>query len=151
MGLSKRAAVAVLSLTAIILTTFIVRDLQRKIRDERRNLNENYASVLSWLWTTSVLAINPPPPSKVKVLTYHNDAARTGQNLEERTLTFGNVKAAQFGKVGFLPVDGLVDAEPLYVSNLTVGGRARNVVFVVTEHDSVSAFDAGHFRPNCGR
>jgi hypothetical protein len=79
----------------------------------------------------------------VNVLTYHNDVARTGQNLEERTLTLGNVNAAQFGKVGFLPVDGLVDAEPLYVSNLTVGGHSRNVVFVATEHDSVYAFDAG--------
>ena len=31
----------------------------------------------------------------------------------------------------------LVDAEPLYASNLTVDGATHNVVYVVTEHDSV--------------
>jgi hypothetical protein len=41
-----------------------------------------------------------------------------------------------------LPVDGLVDGQPLYLSNLTAGGQQRNVVFAVTENDSVYAFDA---------
>ena len=39
-------------------------------------------------------------------------------------------------------MDGQVYAEPLYVANLPIGGQARNVVYVVTEHDSVYAFDA---------
>ena len=38
-------------------------------------------------------------------------------------------------------VDGLVDAQPLYVSQLAVAGAIRNVLFVATEHDSVYAFD----------
>ncbi len=80
--------------------------------------------------------------SGVNVLTVHNDNARTGQNLNETILTTSNVNSANFGKLGTLPVDGLVDAEPLYVSNLTVAGSPHNVVFVVTEHDSVFAFDA---------
>ncbi len=83
--------------------------------------------------------------SGVNVLTVHNDNARTGQNLNETILTTSNVNSANFGKLGTLPVDGLVDAEPLYVSNLTVAGSAHNVVFVVTEHDSVFAFDADTF------
>jgi hypothetical protein len=87
----------------------------------------------------------PPPPSTANILTYHNDNARTGQNLIETTLTTANVNSATFGKLGFLPVDGLVDAEPLYVSNLTISGTSRNVVFVATEHDSVYAFDAETF------
>ena len=33
-------------------------------------------------------------------------------------------------------------AQPLYVSNLTIHGIARNVVFAATENDSVYAFDA---------
>jgi outer membrane protein assembly factor BamB len=76
------------------------------------------------------------------VLTYHNDAARTGRNLNEKILTTSNVNFNSFGKLAFLNVDGLVDAEPLYVSNLTVAGNPHNVVFVVTEHDSAYAFDA---------
>jgi hypothetical protein len=40
-------------------------------------------------------------------------------------------------------VDGLVDAQPLYVSGVAISGAAtKNVVYVVTEHDSVYAFDA---------
>ena len=83
--------------------------------------------------------------SAVNVLTVHNDNARTGQNLNESILTTSNVNSANFGKLGTLSVDGLVDAEPLYVSNLTVAGSAHNVAFVVTEHDSVYAFDADTF------
>lgn len=76
------------------------------------------------------------------VLTYHNDLARTGQYLTETTLTPANVNAAGFGKVAFLATDGKVDAEPLYVSGVTIGGTAHNVLYVVTEHASVYAFDA---------
>src|SRR6266478_2744557 len=86
-----------------------------------------------------------PIAAQTHVLTYHNDNARTGQNVTEVILTPGNVTSTNFGKLGFLSVDGLVDAEPLYVSNLTVAGNQHNVVFVVTEHDSVYAFDADTF------
>jgi outer membrane protein assembly factor BamB len=41
-----------------------------------------------------------------------------------------------------LAVDGLVDGQPLYLSNLTAGGQQRNVVYAATENDSVYAFDA---------
>ncbi|MGH9572272.1 MAG: pyrrolo-quinoline quinone, partial [Candidatus Acidiferrales bacterium] len=44
-----------------------------------------------------------------------------------------------------LAVSGNVDAEPLYVSNLTVNGAGHNVVFVVTEQDMAYAFDADTF------
>jgi hypothetical protein len=80
--------------------------------------------------------------SAADVLTYHNDIARTGQYLAETTLTPANVNATQFGKVGFLSVDGKVDAEPLYAGSVSIGGAAHNVVFVATEHDTVYAFDA---------
>jgi hypothetical protein len=77
------------------------------------------------------------------VLTYHNDVARTGQNLNEQILSPANVTSAHFGKLWTLNVDGLVDAEPLYAAGINIPGQGmRNVVFVVTEHDSVYAFDA---------
>jgi outer membrane protein assembly factor BamB len=74
--------------------------------------------------------------------TYHFDIGRTGLNPNETTLTSANVTSAQFGLLRVLPVDGKVDAQPLYLSNLTAGGQQRNVVYAVTEHDSVYAFDA---------
>jgi hypothetical protein len=87
----------------------------------------------------------PPPPSSANVLTYHNDIGRTGQNLNETILTLSNVNSTSFGKKAFLATDGLVDAEPLYVSNLKIGGVTHNVVFIATEHDSVYAYDADTF------
>jgi hypothetical protein len=92
---------------------------------------------------SATLTVNPWIPGTTDVLTYHNDIARTGQNLAETSLTTANVTSAKFGKLGFYPVDGLVDAEPLYASNVTVPNNgAHNVLIVVTEHDSVYAFDA---------
>jgi len=78
----------------------------------------------------------------VDVVTYHNDIARTAQNLNETFLTPASVNAAAFGRTGFLSVDGKVDAQPLYLSNVRIGGFARNVLFVATDHDTVYAFDA---------
>ncbi|MGA7915361.1 MAG: hypothetical protein WCA00_09015 [Candidatus Acidiferrales bacterium] len=94
---------------------------------------------------TVTLTVNAVQTSTVNVLTYHNDALRTGQNLNETTLTPATLNSTAFGKVATLSVDAGVDAEPLYVSNLTVAGSNHNVVFVVTENDSVYAFDADTF------
>src|SRR6202035_2346098 len=72
----------------------------------------------------------------------HNDIARTGQNTTETKLTQANVNSTTFGLLHNLAVDGRVDAEPLYLSQLSVAGSAHNVVFIATEHDSVYAFDS---------
>jgi len=76
------------------------------------------------------------------VLMYHNDFGRTGQNLAETVLSPANVNRTQFGLLKNLAVDGLVDAQPLVVSGLTVGAMKRNVLYAATEHGSVYAFDA---------
>ncbi len=80
--------------------------------------------------------------SSVDVITYHYDNGRSGQNLNETTLTLANVNSAQFGKKGEFTVDGKVDAQPLYLSQVTIGGQKKNVLYVATEHGSVYAFDA---------
>ena len=81
--------------------------------------------------------------STTDVVTYHNDVARTGQNLNETSLTPTTVTAATFGKTRLLATDGKVDAQPLFLSSLQVPGvGGRDVVYVATEHDSVYAFDA---------
>ena len=84
-----------------------------------------------------------PAATGIDVVTYHNDNTRSGQNLNETILTPNNVNVTTFGKVGFFSVDGKVDAQPLYLSAVGVLGQGvHNVLYVVTEHDSVYAFDA---------
>src|SRR5580704_13085376 len=81
--------------------------------------------------------------SATDVVTYHNDIARTGHNLEETILTTGNVNSSSFGKLFTSPVDGIIDAEPLYLSAVSIPGKGtHNVIYAVTENDSVYAFDA---------
>ncbi|HKV28401.1 MAG TPA: hypothetical protein VJN90_09050 [Candidatus Acidoferrales bacterium] len=82
------------------------------------------------------------PDAPADVLTFHNDNARTGLYPSEKILTPRNVNSRDFGKIGFLSVQGLVDAQPLYVAQLTIARAKHNVVFVVTEHDLAYAFDA---------
>jgi hypothetical protein len=91
----------------------------------------------------AILTVAPVGASTgIDVTTYHNDVARTGQNTKESQLTQANVNSTAFGLLRNLSVDGKVDAQPLYLSQLSVAGTAHNVVFIATEHDSVYAFDA---------
>lgn len=77
------------------------------------------------------------------VLTYHNNNARTGLDSSETALTLSNVNSGTFGKLFTVTADGLVDGEPLYLSSVPIqGGATHNVLVVVTENDSVYAFDA---------
>jgi immunoglobulin I-set domain protein len=92
---------------------------------------------------SAMLTVNPGTAnSTVDVITYHYDNGRSGENLNETTLTPANVNSTQFGKKGEFTVDGKVDAQPLYLSQVTIGGQTKNVLYVATEHGSVYAFDA---------
>jgi hypothetical protein len=75
--------------------------------------------------------------------TYHYNNMRTGLNSNEQILTKSLVNYKTFGLMGNFMVDGLVDAQPLYLANVTIPNVGpKNVLYVVTEHDSVFAFDA---------
>ncbi len=105
-------------------------------------------------WATIALALRaigsgpfptatPTVVASTDVLTYHNDNGRTGQNQAEQILTTSNVNSTLFGKLFEAAVDGKVDAQPLIKTQLTIPGKGvHNVLYVVTEHDSVYAFDA---------
>ena len=100
------------------------------------------SGTISGTTTLTVSATAPPPSTTADVLTYHNDLARTGQNLRENLLAPTNVNVSDFGKLFVILVDGKVDAQPLYVSTVAIAGATHNVLVVATEHDSVYAFDA---------
>lgn len=85
----------------------------------------------------------PPGPSTTDVVTYHYDIQRTGQNLKETTLTTSNVNSATFGKVGEFSVDGQIDGQALFLSQLAIPGQGnKDVLYVATENDTVYAVDA---------
>ncbi|HYC09507.1 MAG TPA: PQQ-binding-like beta-propeller repeat protein [Steroidobacteraceae bacterium] len=86
--------------------------------------------------------VDPTPAQPTDIVTYKYDLGRTGQDLTESVLTLANVNPQSFGLQRVLTTDGKVDAQPLYLSGLTVQGAKHNVLFVATESDSVYAFDA---------
>ncbi|MGD0362749.1 MAG: pyrrolo-quinoline quinone [Bryobacteraceae bacterium] len=84
-----------------------------------------------------------PLAAQPNVLTYHNDVFRTGQNLAETILTTSNVNSATFGKLFQATLDGLVDAQPLYVGGISIPGQGtHNLLIAATENDSLYALDA---------
>src|SRR5215471_6431924 len=92
----------------------------------------------------TVLQQTTPAPrgQPVNVLTQGYDIARTGANLHETILSPASIQANGFGKLFSLSVDAEVQAQPLYVSHLSVNGNYHNVVFVATVGNSMYAFDA---------
>jgi len=99
-----------------------------------------FADLLLLLFVCVALA---PRVLSQDVLTYHNNAARQGLNNSETILTPSNVNSSSFGLRFNLPVDGKVDAQPLYVSSVSIPGKGLfNLLIVATEHGTVYAFGA---------
>lgn len=98
-------------------------------------------------------AILGKPIPKISVTTYHYDTFRTGWNSHEAVLNPtlrppGPVDNAleHFGLVRRVALDDTVYAQPLLVPNVTIGkapaGEKRDVVYVVTESNTIYAIDA---------
>jgi hypothetical protein len=98
---------------------------------------------LRTLWLSLMAAPWLPLAAQHNVLTYHNDPARTGQDLSETILTTSNVNFTTFGKLFQATLDGRVDAQPLYVAGVAVPNQGtHNLLIVATENDSLYALDA---------
>lgn len=77
------------------------------------------------------------------VLTYHYDSLRTGWNQTEKTLTPTSVSTGSFGLLHTpVQLDEQIDAQPLIVRNVSMGGAVHDVVYVATENNTVYALDA---------
>ncbi|HEX9223916.1 MAG TPA: hypothetical protein VF860_11330 [Candidatus Acidoferrales bacterium] len=77
------------------------------------------------------------------VVTHHYDVSRSGVNSTETLLTTSNVNSATFGKVGEFAVDGQIDGQALFLSQLAISGQGnKNVLYMATENDTVYAVDA---------
>ena len=94
------------------------------------------------LFACAIAGSAVPAKAQVDVLTHHYNNENTGFNTSETVLNASNVNTTTFGKAYEFPVTGHVYAQPLYVKNLNIGGKIRNVLFVATMHNDVYAFDA---------
>lgn len=88
--------------------------------------------------------VKTPSDANLKgVLMWKGDSSESGLYGTEATLTPANVNVNQFGRIGSFQADGILMAQPLFVSALDMGdGSTHDVVIIATEHDSVYAIDA---------
>src|SRR5258706_13207682 len=89
------------------------------------------------------IAFLSPSFAQQPFTTNRTDIGRGGANTHETLLTPSNVNKNSFGRLFSFPVDYVVMAQPFYVPNVNIPGQGTHeVVYVVTEMDSVYAIDA---------
>lgn len=74
------------------------------------------------------------------VTAYHYDNLRTGWNSHETTLTAAKFPS-DFGVLHTIALDDQIDAQPLVVPGLKIGGVTHDVVFIATESNTIYAID----------
>jgi hypothetical protein len=93
--------------------------------------------ILAGSWLIAALA----GAAEVAVTTYHYNNLRTGWNEHETKLSASKFPS-KFGVLATVPLDDQVDAQPLLVPGLEINGATHDVVYVVTESNTVYAIDA---------
>jgi hypothetical protein len=82
------------------------------------------------------------------VVTMHNDNNRDSANPNESILKASTLNASHHPVPKWLATtDGEIYAQPLYIHQLSIGGNLKNVVYAVTENNSVYAFDSDTTNP----
>jgi hypothetical protein len=79
--------------------------------------------------------------ASIAVTTYHYDNLRTGWNRNEKQLDAATFPST-FGVLQAVVLDDQVDAQPLLVPAQQIAGGVHDVLYVVTENNSVYAIDA---------
>jgi hypothetical protein len=120
----------------------------------RKPFTHNFVSAIAtFLWIgLTIVAISGLTSTShaVDVTTYHNDAGRTGQNVQETVLNVATVSSSKFNLLRqvTLPVNEQVDAQPLVVSAATFAAAGlqskfpNDVVYVATENNNIYAIDS---------
>jgi hypothetical protein len=96
-------------------------------------------------WASVAQAASANANSAIAVTTYHYNELRTGWNNEE-TLLSASAFPPSFGVMTTVSLDDQVDAQPLLVPGQIIAGSIHDLLYVVTENNSIYALDArsGH-------
>jgi outer membrane protein assembly factor BamB len=111
----------------------------------RSGIRQGGDTVLKFLRSLPLLlallpAVSTSAPS-ISVTTYHYDNLRTGWNRNETVLNASTFPST-FGVLETVALDDQVDAQPLLVPAQQIAGGVHDVLYVVTENNSVYALDA---------
>jgi hypothetical protein len=105
------------------------------LRGPRLLIGMGLITVASWLVASGARA------EPVTVTTYHYNELRTGWNNQETALSAAAFPTS-FGVLSTVAVDDQVDAQPLLVPAQSIAGAVHDVLYVVTENNTVYGLDA---------
>ncbi len=87
------------------------------------------------------MSIHAATGAPIAVTTYHYNELRTGWNNQETQLG-ASAFPANFGVLATVAVDDQVDAQPLLLPAQAIAGGTHDILYVVTEHNTVYGLDA---------
>ncbi len=105
------------------------------LRAPRLLIGMGLITIASWLAADGACA------EPVTVATYHYNPERTGWNNQETVLS-AKAFPSNFGVLATVALDDQVDAQPLLVPAQSIAGGVHDVLYVVTENNTVYGLDA---------